>query len=248
MKGFRDLLEATFEELNEVFLLKDFNHLSSEEQEFISIRYYSLNGDRSQLKSMIRNSKAEIVRAVAKVRYALLNYEVKVEDLSLLQSNIQKIESLKAWELWIPGCYFILALGWDQIKRFENSRFYFLKAYEASNMVELKKLAVRSLSNVVVADSKKYKGKSFIVNYKYLAKKALEASEPVTAGMCYLNMAQEYRKIHALNVAEDYCNKAIDLLDVDQGVDHYYLAFMERCFILIELDRIDEAILDGIFN
>ena len=104
--------------------------------------------------------------------------------------------------------------------------------------------AIKSLLNIVVAESRKHTSKKLILDYTFVANEASKVNDPIVQGICYLNISREHHKLGAFELALKFINQALDLMASDFGVNHFYSALAHRCHVLIDLGRFNEALFD----
>ena len=73
---------------------------------------------------------------------------------------------------------------------------------------------------------------------------AVKGGDHLIAGLCRHNMAREYQLLGGLRTALEFENEALELLQAEVGSLNYLQALANRCHILIDLGRLQEAYLD----
>lgn len=240
MKQFAAALQADFIELRNHSLLSD--QLSPMEANYVEILVLYLKGDNVGLRHCLAQAPNELLRLLGRIRLQIMNFAIHPPDLRLLEAwgDRHGFEN----NLWEGETMFLLGLAWCEAGEYERSKKFYMNAHRLFWREGVKKKALKALLNSVVAESRLNKEKKLIVDYFFVAQKAMETGDSIVAGICHLNIAQEYRKMGALESALRSINKAIDFMQADRGINHFYFSILERCHIYIELDRFSEARLD----
>jgi len=240
MKEFAAALQANLVELRNHSLLSD--QLSPTEASYVEILIAYLKGDNAGLRHCLARTSDELLQLLGRIRLQILECAIHPSDLHLLETwrDRHGFENC----LWEGEAMFLLGLAWCEAGEYELSKKFYMNAHRLLWREGVKKKAVKALLNNVVAESRLNKEKKLIVDYLFVAQKAVEVEDSIVAGICHLNIAQEYRKMGAPESALKSVNKSIEFMQADRGINHFYFSLLERCHIYIDLDRLSEARLD----
>lgn len=167
--------------------------------------------------------------------------EEKVDSAAL---NITRLENHEHYKIWGGEINFVLGLAWERL----GQDYKALNSHETSNKLYTElgamKCANKALHNVISARSRINPERQYIPDFYFIKSKALELGDNITAGKSLLNIAKEYESMEAYLAALKYAEEGISLLDRERGSMDYYLAIAQRCNLLYNLNRKDEAKMD----
>lgn len=236
----KKIIQASLEELID-FKLNEVDE-NSNHGLYTDILIHYLKEDLYNLEQLIKTLPKDLaIYSFASIRLSILKKEIKIDQLM----NFEKIIETKSMEDILRGeAYFLLGLSYCEIKKYEKSKIFYSLAQRILSSAGAEKKALKSLFNYIVSESRLNNHKKLILDYIYISKKAKEIGDPITEGLSYLNISQEYSNINAYELSLKYIQLAINLLEKDNGVNHYYFAILQRCQTLIHLNRFQDALLD----
>lgn len=242
---FIKLIEANLEEL---FELENSDGVQDPlEHAYLQILKVYLRGDHQELKSLCANSninKISFLKPLIELRYQILVSKVDRENIQTLTGFCKSDNTLNSLAHWRGEIAFVVGMAYLELKEYENAKNIFKVSYQELDLYGAKKKAVKALLNVLVAESRAHNKKKLLIDYEFVANKALAAQDSIVAGICYMNISREVQLIGSLNLALKYINRSITCLMSDQGINHYYSAILQRCHVLLDLGRTLEAQLD----
>lgn len=173
------------------------------------------------------------------LRRMLLTYQYDEKEIRRQIENVSGID-----EKFLGEFYFIVGLLYTKTKDFSQSKHFYSLAYKHLKKSGSPKKAVKSLLNIIVAESRHQEHKKLILDYQFVANEAKAVDDKIVQGICLLNISREHQILGALELALKSANESLDLLQHDIGVDHFYHALIHRCHVLIALGRFNEAVFD----
>lgn len=239
------LFEANLEEL---FELENLNIIQNKLGcHYLQVMKSYLRGDCHTLAALHpidTSAESEFINILIKVRHDILASKIQRNVVEQLNKYCEKDGLIDQFSYWLGEISFVVAMAYLELKDYENAKKYYRIAYREFDSIGAKKKAVKSLLNVLVAESRADNSKKLLIDYQFVAKKALSAHDSIVAGICYMNISREIQLIGSLNVSLKFINKSIECLQSDHGTTHYYSAILHRCHVLLELGRNFEARLD----
>ncbi|MFZ4405591.1 MAG: hypothetical protein ACOYOK_15980, partial [Pseudobdellovibrionaceae bacterium] len=136
---------------------------------------------------------------------------------------------------------FVLGMGLEQIKRYMDAVEVYQKAFEALTQIGAHKKSIAALHNKISNQSKIYPQKSFFVDFFALYRLARRHKDSIIAGMALNNISAELEKMGALKTALRYSCKAVSLTKPEFSTVHHQMCLLNRCYILVKLQRYAEA-------
>ncbi len=179
----------------------------------------------------------EICSRLSKIRWMLRDHSLVLSDLELLAKFGDE-------PVWGAEVHFVLALGYGQLLDYENEGRSFLQAYLRFKTLGARRKAIKSLQNHVAALSSQHPDKHFLPELTLLHQEAKRCGEWGMAGLALLNMSREYQKVGARALALKLSHRSLAFLRKDLGSIHYYLAVLHRAHVLMDLGRVNDAIMD----
>ncbi len=232
------IIQENLQGLKELFYTID--NYDSDEFFYLQTLILYYQGEINLLKIHISKRKnQDTLQLMANIRLQIIKQSVKPSDLKLLKRVIESNSKLDL--IWKAEASFLLGWAKREIKEFQEAKVIFKRTYNLLWEVNAKKKAVKSLLNHVVCQSHIDPTKRYLLDFRVIEQKALEVEDPIVAGLCQLNMARDYRFLGSFDLSEELINKAIQNLERDRGSNNYYFAVLERCYLNIELKRMNSA-------
>ncbi|MAZ47572.1 MAG: hypothetical protein CME65_03350 [Halobacteriovoraceae bacterium] len=231
----KDLIQLSMSELRQASMLDQFE-TDSENQYSKAIVYY-LEENLLELKELSPSDQE--IKFLIDFRIMMLERDYSDDDIKDWLEEGETISEEKQAEL-----YFLAAYAAAEIQSYVYSKELYQKAYPRLKKIGADKKAIKSLLNLVVSEQCNIDSKKLILDYNFVATEARKAGDPIVEGLCFLNMSYEHQKLGGLELALNFVNQALDLLQNDFGANHYYSALAHRCHVLIELGRYNEALFD----
>lgn len=235
MDEFCEVIQSSVKELQDL-ILQDRIHSLELKHYAEGILAYMLSDIPNLERLLNLVTSPEIIDCLG-VRLSILKGSSSHDYLAYLTSVSQNNE-------WKGEKAFIIGLAHLDLKNNVFAAQSFKLAYSELWKIGAKKKAVKALMNMVVSEDRENNKQKCIPSYEYVKNKAFEVGDNIVAGLCAHNMAKEYHKLGALDLSLKYSNEALDLLSQDSGSFHFYDALLQRCHILIELSRFNEALVD----
>lgn len=200
----------------------------------------SYSRDELQLLEELSKSKNASLpfRVLAKLRLEIRQKNVSIQTIEEVLQTVSNDFALNG------EIYFVVAFAYEARGEHLISRDYYQKSFEAFDISNVKKKAIKALHNVVAAESRVNPERKLFVDYLYVAKEARRVNELGIAGLAYLNISREYQIIGAFEAALKFCNRAIKLMENDAGSLQSCLAIAHRAHLLVDLGRFVEAKID----
>lgn len=241
---FIKVIESNLDQLLELDLANEV--VAPLEKQYLSVLICYLRGEKEELSLFIENSQSlpPFFCLLVQIRLGILIGSNESTTLSEFSKFLEEKNLSEDYTNWKGEIAFVLGLAYLENKAYEPAKIFFQMAYRFLNDLGAKKKSVKSLLNVVVSESRLHNYKKLIIDYEFVAKKSLQAGDPIVAGICFLNISREFQLIGSLNLALKYVNKSIEHLGSDLGLNHYYSALLHRSHVLIDLGRHFEAQLD----
>jgi hypothetical protein len=238
--NFKSILEANIRELTQLKL--EGHKLKSEEILYLNILKSYLKGEVSELKTIRR----ELVKSKQNNDLlALLDIRIAIRNRKFKESLILDAQNFNSQHTWFQAELTFLSAKFYSIgKKYLDAKNNYYQAYIMFKDINYKKKAIKSLLNTVVSESKINPEKRLITDYRFIADEAMKVQEVGMAGLCNLNIAQEYFDVKSLQLSLKYTNLAIKLLNKDEGSLHYYLALSHRSQLYLELNMRSHALED----
>lgn len=223
----------------------------------------------SQLSDLIifqEDKSGTNLHLYAKAIHSYLNADCKsVEDILNQTDPSEELWQIINWRLRILRCnydaidikrcvddcrlkgvvkgefLFVLGTAALRVDSNELASILFKKSYGLLWNFGSKRKGVKSFMNHLVAESRLDNRRRLVSDYLFLIEKAKEVGDSIVEGLCIHNISKEYQILGAYELALDYSQKSLDLLKNDFGSLHYFEAVLQKCHILIDLGRIDQA-------
>lgn len=181
----------------------------------------------------------QIIKVLALARY----------NLRLKTANSETIKSLNAIlylnELFTGEILYVISLIYESLENYILASKKYIESAFYLNKIGANLKALKCKLNSVACESRVLTKNNFTPQYENIAKEALEQNEFHTASVALNNISYEYEKISALRAALHYNQEAY--LNIDRSGNrsiNYYLILLQRCNLLIRLNRLHEAELD----
>lgn len=200
-----------------------------------ALRAYRM-GEISDLKRISNEIKCTTILAIVKLRIKIRERLIASEDLIDYSQILPVIESQ-----WIGEYHFVLAMAYEIIGDQQQAKVSFLKSYQEFENIGFRKKAIKALLNATAANSRVFPDGKYIADYQFILQKSLEVGELGVAGIALTNISREYQMLGALNLALDYCDRALLLLGTEANTLQYDLILAHRAHLLTQLDRRKEA-------
>ncbi len=191
-------------------------------------------GNTLELKKLIPTIKTLQIKALAELR-------LQVRERNILSlSTVENMTSVVS-PLWLGEFYYVLAMAFEVKQDHNQTKNYFLKSYLEFTKIGFTKKAVKALLNSTAAESRLYPDGKYIPDYQFILENAMSVKEHSVASIALTNISREYQKFGALNVALEYCDRALDLVRAEEGTQQYDLIVAHRAHLLTQLDRHHEV-------
>lgn len=193
-------------------------------------------GKIETLSNLISEISDPLILALANLRLQIRTRQISLARFSDLEREVKSFE-----EMWHGEIYFVLAMAAEVLDDQRKSQSLFLKSYTAFEGLGFSKKAVKALLNATACESRIYPDGKFIPDYQFILQKALEVNENSVACIALTNISREYQKLGSLNVALEYCDRALVFMKSETGTQQYDLIIAQRAHLLLDLQRLHEA-------
>ncbi len=197
-----------------------------------------LNQVIDQLKKLPETQEYSSFISLLTVRKLIRTRNISMSDLEPVQKNLSKETN----PILIAELYFVHAMGLENLEVHDLSGENYLLAAHQFEKSNTYKKAAKSELNAIVSDSHIFPDrKRHIANYLRVFRKCSRVKEVGMAGVALINVAAEYFRLGAPNVALKFAKRALVFLEADFGTRHYFLALLQTAEILFSLGRKQEA-------
>lgn len=182
---------------------------------------------------------SDIIKRLAIARY---NLRLKIANEETITS-LNEILFLN--ELFTGEILYVISLIYESLENNSLASKKYLESAFYLNKIGANLKALKCKLNSVACESRVLTQKNFTPQYENIVKEALEQNEFHAASVALNNISYEYEKISALRAALHYNQEAY--LNIDKSGNrsiNYYLILLQRCNLLIKLNRPHEAELD----
>ena len=181
------------------------------------------------------------IRLFIEMRIAVLTSEVNSKQIEEFVSLILKLTSDPAF---IGEAYFIAGYASYTLHNYAMTISYYQKALPYLELCGAQRKHLKTSQNLLAARTNLDPSMKCIPDYQELQRQASRLNDMVTSGLCHLNISREYQKLGLLNIALETANFAVEELESDHGVNHYYLARLHRAHLLIQMGIEHQAFID----
>lgn len=201
------------------------------------------------LRDRFVSGRAEFARSMGEKETAFLlamtDLRLQIRERSVSDEGIETaLRAAGSNPLWSGEAAFVSALAYDVLDQHELCCEYNWRALNALREAGVQRKALFAHQNAVAAESRQYPERNLLLSYYQIYRTARTLRERGVAGIVLNNMAREYQLMGALNSALRAVNRALVCLQEDSGTIHFFLALLNRCHILLQLNRKAEARVD----
>jgi len=214
-----------------------------------------LSGNTSRLSDEIRlmkqlpilqpdfipNLEFKCVIALAQAKLAIRKREIKVSNISEINSFIKLYLDQDVEHLLIPELYIVLGQLLESSEDFLKARNAFDESAKYFNRHRIYSKSCRARLNSIANLSRIDTNIDLCTEYLSLAAFADYHLETSTAAVCFVNLAREYQRRKLFSTALDFSEQAFKILSTEATNLHSALAQAGHADILLDLERYDEA-------
>ncbi|MGZ3774061.1 MAG: hypothetical protein ACXVCY_08730 [Pseudobdellovibrionaceae bacterium] len=196
------------------------------------------NHDEGQLSKI----ETIIIKSLITLRLKLRLNEVDIQLIDSLCTHCEKQHE----DNYLNGeVFFVAAMSYEKLNNLHQAKLAYEKAQQELTKISCHKKALKCALNFLSCDSRLHTDQNYTADYENVYKQALLYDDYHSAGVALNNISQEYQRIQAPLVALKYVNDAIQIFENGgRRTVNYYLSYLQRCHILIQLSRKVEAYLD----
>lgn len=245
---FRTILDAP---LSELMGLKFDLDLTSDENAlteiYLNCLVFYFEGDPKSMRSELQRCQLD-ERIKSTPWFSIVNqfvsFRAEIKSKEVCQKSLKFFTSLEQMEIpdfLIGEYFFIRAMGYEQLKMYQETEKDYGLAYKHLKQAKLNKKSVLALHNQLAIQSRLNPQKHYLPEFFHTLKESQKAGAKDVEGLTLKTISRAYQRIGATLTAYEYAFKAVEVLNESIGNRQYYLAKAHLAHLMIELQRFNEA-------
>jgi tetratricopeptide (TPR) repeat protein len=204
-----------------------------------------LQGDVEQLTAIHESCKTRLDQSEDGLAVLeLVSLRLKVRRNELIDEDLDESAVVLARPWAFAEWCFVSAMAWERLGRDDLAAASFSKAASLFKNLHCRRRTLRSMYNVVAAESRVRPHKNFVADCQAIVEEARRSNDEPFAGMALLMMSREYQVIGLHRSALEMADEALKALLPERGSIQYFGAKLHRAHVLIDLGQVTEAQLD----
>jgi tetratricopeptide (TPR) repeat protein len=236
-----ELLKVIQEPLSGLILLKEELPAGSLLHFYTEVLAAYLSGDTStliRLSDESKNHNHALISVLVKTRLAVR--ESKVTENLVNQLN----EVSKQFPDWRGESLMVAGFASETIGNFKEAKDLYYEAFKTLEEQGARIKGLKALHNYISAYSKVDPERAYFAEFHMIYRKGKAQRNYEVAGTALTNIAREFQKMKTYRSALKYACKAILFLQTTDGTYHHHMALLNRCHILCDLGRFQDAMED----
>lgn len=197
-----------------------------------------MSGDLEKMQVLIK----EMDRDLPKDLQDLVHLRLKLRTKQITLQDIEQATARVYVDVLEAEKYFVISRAWEHHGREDLNIKTAMHASALYKKFQCPKKSLRSFYNSVVAESRLTPYKNFISEYQTVILLSREVKDDAFAGMALNMLSREYQIIGLLDKALECANEGLTLLENERGSIHHFTSLLQKAHLLIELQRVQEAL------